>query len=115
MSNELLADFADWLDEWGVADATEPVNYADAFLQWRANAPLGSLSEDDIRTFLLDWCPRQLALPTEEAGEVCEAMVNFSLFLGHTRHLRGGPDHGRSLARLANSLEGAVRAGMRGG
>ena len=99
----------------GVADATESVNYADTFLRWRANAPLGSLSEDGIRTFLLDWCPRQLDLPTEEAGEVCEAIVNFSLFLGHTRHLRGGPDHGRSLARLANTLEGAVRAGMRGG
>lgn len=112
MSNELLADFADWLDECRAMDATELVNHADTFLRWRANAPLESLDDDDIRTFLLDWCPRQLALPAEVAGEVCEAMVEFSLFLGHMGRLRGGPERGRSLARLANTLGGAMRAAI---
>jgi hypothetical protein len=109
---ELLADFTDWLYECGAADATELVNHADRFLRWRANAPLESLNDDDIRSFLLDWCPRQLALPAELAGEVCEAMVEFSLFLGCMGRLRGGIERGRSLARLANTLEGAMRAAI---
>ena len=110
MSKELLADFTDWLDECGAADATELVKHADTFLRWRANAPLESLNEDDICTFLLEWCPRQRATPAELAGEVCEAMVEFSLFLGFTGRLRGGRQRGRLLARRANTLEHAMRA-----
>lgn len=56
--------------------------------------------------------PRQLALPTEVAVDVCEAMVEFSLFLGCMGRLRGGREHGRSLARLANTLEGAMRTAI---
>ena len=29
------------------------MNHAETFLRWRADAPLESLNEDDIRTFLL--------------------------------------------------------------
>lgn len=65
--------------------------------------------EDDILTFLLDWCPRHLALPAEVAGEVCEALVEFSLFLGHRGRLRGGFARGRSLARRTNTLRTAMR------
>lgn len=88
------------------------MKHAEAFLRWRANTRLETLDEDDIYTFLLEWCPRQLALPAEVAGEVCEAMVEFSLFLGHMGRLRGGRDHGRLLARLANTLESAMRAAI---
>lgn len=111
MSNELLADFTDWLDE-DAADARELVKHAEAFVRWRANTPLETLDEEDVYTFLLDWCPRQLELPADVAGEVCEAMVEFSLFLSHMGRLRGGPDHGRLLARLANTLESAMCAAI---
>lgn len=50
--------------------------------------------------------------PSELAGKVCEAMVEFSLFLGCLGHLRGGRERGRSLARLANTLEGAMCAAI---
>lgn len=112
VSNDLLADFTDWLDGCGAVGAAELVHHADTFLRWRADAPLESLHENDIRTFLLDWCPRELALPAEMAGEVCEAMVEFSFFLGCMGRLRGGLERGRSLARLANTLEGAMRAAI---
>jgi hypothetical protein len=112
MSTVLLADFADWLDEQRVGDGAKLVNHAGAFLRWRDAAPLESLNDDDLYTFLLDWCPRQLAIPAEVAGEVCEALVEFCLFLGWFGFLRGGPDHGRSLARLANTLGGAMRAAI---
>ncbi|WP_319454539.1 MULTISPECIES: hypothetical protein [unclassified Mycobacterium] len=113
MSQVLLANFTDWLDECGAGYVTEElVNHAEAFLRWRADAPLESLDDDDIRTFLLDWCPRQLALPAEAAGAACEAMVEFSFFLGCMGRLRGGVERGRSLARVANTLEGAMRAAI---
>lgn len=111
MSNELLADFTDWLDERGAAAATELVNHADTFLRWRAQASLESLNEHDIRTFLL-WCPRHFEVPAEWAGEMCEAIVEFSLFLVCMGRLRGGRERGRSPPRLANTLERAVCAAI---
>lgn len=119
MSNELLEEFTYWLeestyslDESDAADVTTLVKYTDTFLRWRADAPLALLTEDDVLTFMVDHCPRELALPAEHAGDVCEAMVEFCLFLGLTRRLRGGPDQGRLLARRANKLESAVCAAI---
>jgi hypothetical protein len=112
MSDELLADFTDWLDESDEPDVLALVDHAETFLRWRADAPLASLTEDDVLTFMLDHCPRQLALPAESAGDVCDAMAEFCMFLGQTRRLRGGPDQGRLLARRANTLERAMRAAI---
>lgn len=112
MTKTLLADFTDWLDESETVEPAELVNYANRFMRWRADAPLDSLSEDDIRNFLLDWCPRQRDLPAEVADGVCEAMVEFCLFLGYTRRLWGGVERGRSLARLANGLANPMRAAI---
>lgn len=112
MSNELLADFTDWLDESDEPDVMVLVSHAETFLRWRADAPLASLTEDDVLTFMLDHCPRQLALPAESAGDVCDAMMEFCMFLGQTRRLRGGPEQGRLLARRANNLERAMRAAI---
>lgn len=117
MSNELLAGFEEWLEQQDAesqdaGSMVELVRYAEGFVNWRADAPLETLDEDDIITFLLDWCPRQLAIPAEVAGEVCDAIVEFTLFLGHTWRLRGGPQQGRILARLANTLESAMRAAI---
>ncbi len=95
-------------------DVTELVIYADTFLRWRSDAPLESLSEDDIITFLLDWCPHHLALTAEMAGEVCAATVEFTYFLGCTGRLNGGRERGRLLARRANTLKNAMRVAIAG-
>lgn len=112
MSNELLSGFRESLEEQDMDDVVDLVRHAGRFLTWRADAPIESLDEDDVRSFLLDWCPRQPAMPAKVAGDMCEAIVEFTLFLGHTWRLRGGPQQGRILARLANTLESAVRAAI---
>ncbi|OBG82403.1 hypothetical protein A5699_06320 [Mycobacterium sp. E802] len=112
MTDELLDEFEDWLTESGNRNVSTAIRHTQAFLEWRAPAPLTSLDEGTVRTFLLEWCPRHLSLPADDSWEVCDALVEFILFLGHTHKLRGGPDAGRRLARATNGMADAMRAKM---
>ena len=112
MSDALIDEFADWLDERCPDDADVFAGHAESFLASRAGAPLESIGDSDIGTFLLDWCPRQLTLPADRSWEVCESVAEFVLFLGSTGRLRGGPDRARTLGRTALGLAGAMQAKM---
>ncbi len=112
MVNELIEEFADWLDELAVPDATGFADHAEMFLDWHAGAPVASLDEDAIRAFLLDWCPRHLSLPADQSWRVCEAVGEFIYFLGRTGHLRGGAERARRLQRKTVGLADAMRAKM---
>lgn len=105
MSKPLLAEFAECLDEGQFVDPAEVVRHVDTFLRWWSGGPLRSLTEEDIVTFLLDWCPRQADLSADAAGQMCDALMEFGLFLGKTGRLRGGRAHGRSLADIADTLK----------
>ncbi len=108
----MIEEFADWLEERGVPDASAVVADARSFLDWRADAPLTTLDEKAIRQFLLEWCPRHVNLPPDGSADVCKAVGEFVSFLGWTRRLRGGPERGRTLAGMANGLADTMRARM---
>ncbi len=112
MGNELINEFTDWLEDRDLPQAAVVASHAEMFLTWRESAPLAGLDEDDLREFLLSWCPRQLSLPAEESGEVCEAVGEFVFFLGSTGRLRGGPERGRSMMRAAIALTETMTARM---
>lgn len=112
VSDALIDEFADWLDERCPDDADVFAGHAESFLASRAGAPLESIGDSDIGTFLLDWCPRQFTLPADRSREVCEAVAEFVLFLGSTGRLRGGPDRARTLGRTALGLAGTMQAKM---
>ena len=84
MTNELIDEFSNWLVEAGAPDVVASVNYAETFLDWRANAPLPNIDESVIREFLLRWCPRQLNLPPGDSWRVCTSVAAFVDFLGYT-------------------------------
>jgi len=112
VSDELIEEFADWLDERCPRYADVFGDHAESFLVWRAEAPLETIGDNDIRTFLLDWCPRQLTLPADRSWEVCESVVEFVCFLGSTGRLHGGPDRARTLGRTAVGLADTMQATM---
>jgi hypothetical protein len=112
MTNDLIPGFEDWLSENRATDVGTFVSHAQAFLDWRADAPVLTIDEGEIRAFLLDWCPRHLSLPAEQSWEVCDAVAEFLLYLGETRRLRGGPERGRKLATLAVGLTDAMHTKM---
>lgn len=112
VSDALIDEFADWLDERCPDDADVFAGHAESFLASRAGAPLESIGDSDIGAFLLDWCPRQLTLPADRSREVCESVAEFVLFLGSTGRLRGGPDRARTLGRTALGLAGTMQAKM---
>lgn len=112
MADELIEEFEDWLSEQRLSDASAFVANADAFLSWRADAPLATLDDDSIRDFLLDWCPRHLSLPADQSWEVCESVAEFVRFLGWTGRLRGGREHARTLMRTAIDLTDTMTAKM---
>ncbi len=112
VTDSLIEEFADWLDERGVPDASSVVDDARGFLDWRADAPLTTLDENAIRQFLLEWCPRHLNLPPDQSPDICKAVGELVSFLGWTRRLRGGPERGRKLAGTATGLAETMRAKM---
>ncbi|WP_431239272.1 hypothetical protein ACQ86B_06055 [Mycolicibacterium aichiense] len=112
MSNELVQGFGAWLSEGLTPDVTVLVSHAETFLDWRADAPVQTVDEDDVRAFLLSWCPRHLSLPAEESRQVCNAVGQLLRYLGGIGRLRGGPDRGGKLAALALSLTDAMYARM---
>ncbi|MED5811886.1 hypothetical protein VST63_05890 [Mycolicibacterium sp. 050232] len=112
MTDGLLDEFEDWLAESGNNNVSTVVGHTRSFLEWREPAPLASLDEATVRTYLLEWCPRHLSLPADDSWAVCDALVEFILFLGFTCKLRGGAEAGRRLARATNGLAGPMRAMM---
>lgn len=109
---DLIEEFTEWLDEHGVPDADVLADHAERFVVWRGSAPLTTLNDDDVREFLLEWCPRQLTLPADRAGEMCEAVGEFVFFLGHTGRLRCGVDQARRMTRAAIGLTDTMTARM---
>jgi len=68
---ELIGGFADWLNERDAPDTAAFASHAEMFLDGRESAPLATLDDDDLREFLLGWCPRKLssvAVDHERAG-----------------------------------------------
>jgi len=112
VTNELIEEFTDWLDERGVPDVAAFVGHTQAFLDWREGAPLVTLDDATIRAFLLDWCPRHLSLPADESWEVCDSLGEFVYFLGCMGRLGGGPERARRLMRTAVGLADTMRAKM---
>ena len=104
MVDALIEEFTDWLEGRGAPDPVTLAGHAAMFLDWRESAPLTNLNDDDLREFLLGWCPRKLSIPAEESQEVCEAMAEFVFFLGSTGRMKGGPERARNLARTAIGL-----------
>ena len=108
----LIEDFTDWLDERDVPDADAFASHAELFLDWRGSAPLPTINDDDLREFLLGWCPRKLSIPAEDSREVCEAVGEFVFFLGSTGRMKGGPDRARSMQQTAVGLIGPMMLRM---
>ena len=81
-------------------------------LDWRGSAPLPTINDDDLREFLLGWCPRKLSIPAEDSREVCEAVGEFVFFLGSTGRMKGGPDRARSMQQTAVGLIGPMMLRM---
>lgn len=110
----LLDEFAGWLDR-PEAEGAELVGDAGLFLDWRYGYSTGVLdefSEDDITEFLLEWCPRKLSAPPEDAAGTCRAVGAFIEFLFRTRRLVGGVDRAARLMTLADDLAPAMRDAM---
>lgn len=112
MTNELIEEFTGWLDAADVGDVPAHASHAEMFLDWWASNPLDAIDDDALTTFLLEWCPRHLSLPANESAEVCEAVAEFTSFLGRTGRLTGGPDRARKLMRTAQGLTEAMREKM---
>jgi Plasmid pRiA4b ORF-3-like protein len=75
----LLERFAAWAGQRGAADA---VAMASSLLEYKSLAgdqDLGRWTSADLRDFLLEWCPRHLALPDDE---VPRAIPDVRLLLG---------------------------------
>lgn len=109
---DLIAEFTDWLGERDVPAAAALASHAEMFLNWRESAPLATLDDDDLRLFLLDWCPRQLSMPADESWQVCEAVGEFVFFLGLTGRLQGDAERARRLMRTAIGLTDTMAARM---
>ena len=112
MTNELIDEFSNWLVEAGAPDVVASVNYAETFLDWRANAPLPNIDESVIREFLLRWCPRQLNLPPGDSWRVCTSVAAFVDFLGYTGRLNGGPRAAEALIGITIELADAMESKM---
>jgi hypothetical protein len=109
---ELIEEFTDWLDERDAPDTAAFASHAEMFLNWRESAPLETLDHDDLREFLLGWCPRKLSMPAEESWEVCEAVAEFVCFLGATGRMDGGPERARAMMRTVIGLTDTMTVRM---
>jgi Plasmid pRiA4b ORF-3-like protein len=77
----LLDRFAAWAERHGAVDE---VGVAGSLLDYKsqyADGNLGHWSADDLRDFLLEWCPRHLALPEEDIPQAIPVVRAFLGFL----------------------------------
>lgn len=112
VADELIEEFANWLDALGVPEVAGFTDDAEMFLGQWAGTPLVDIDEDAIRAFLLDWCPRHLGRPADESRRVCEAVGEFVHFLGCTGRIRGGAERGRTLMRATIGMTDTMSAKM---
>lgn len=112
MTTQLIEEFTEWLAGSGATDSASLAGDAETFLQWRGSAPLKTLDDNAIRTFLLDWCPRQVTMPADRSREMCDAVAEFVNFLGCTGRLNGGAQRGRGLMRTAAGLADTMQTRM---
>jgi hypothetical protein len=110
----LVDEFGGWLD------GPEPeraalVGDVGVFLDWRYHYSSGVLDEfagGDITEFLLEWCPRKLSAPAEDAEGICQAVGAYLEFMAQTNRLVGGVDRAAALITLADDLIPTMRAEM---
>jgi hypothetical protein len=110
----LLDEFSSWLDS-SEPDRAELVGDVGIFLDWRQGYSSGVLDEfadADIEEFLLQWCPRKLSAPAEDADGMCQAVGAYVEFMGRTGRLVGGFDRAAALTTLADGLIPTMRAEM---
>jgi len=77
----LLERFAGWAEQQGAGDE---VGMAASLLDYKsacADGNLGRWTADDLRDFLLGWCPHQLAVPDGDVPRVIPAVGVFLGFL----------------------------------
>lgn len=113
----LLDAFEDWQRRRGVADDDAVGVAIDAALalDWKLSAGDGNLvswRREHVREFLLDWCPRKLGIPAEEARAIPEAFALFAAFLDETGRLAPGSSPVAHLTIAAASLAEEFVAAM---
>ncbi|MGV0870887.1 hypothetical protein [Mycolicibacterium sp. XJ879] len=110
----LFKDFGTWLSAADDPFPLDTVSAAEVFVDWfvaRDNS-LGAINEDDIVEYLLDWCPANMALTSEECHLCCASLGAFLEFLGDTGRLPAGTDRGNGLSHLALGLASAMHNTM---
>jgi hypothetical protein len=90
--DELGEAFAHWLNEH---DVPGDPNDAGLLMDWKwsyADGHLGRWSVGQVNEFLLEWCPRKVAVPAEVAEEIPISVAAFVEFLADTGLLAPGSD-----------------------
>ncbi|MPZ67279.1 MAG: hypothetical protein GEU83_17840 [Pseudonocardiaceae bacterium] len=99
-SDELLADYAGWLQRQSPlgTDAGD----ARLALDWKwgyAGGDLGTWTVADLDEFLLEWCPRKLSMPPDECADFPASIGVFCMFLAARGLLSAGSDRPKVLHR----------------
>ena len=103
----LLDEFDAWVAANRPPDDGQLLVNAGIFLDWRYTYSTGVLDdyrESDLAEFLLEWCPRKLSAPPEDAPAVCRAVAAFIEFLHASGRLAGGPGRAARLITVAEEL-----------
>ena len=90
--DNVLDEFAAWLQTVGDPYPDDSVANAAVFIDWRRRhfaADLAAFDEDDVVEFLLDWCPRRITMPAEASSWFCASIGALLEFLGNTGRLGG--------------------------
>jgi Plasmid pRiA4b ORF-3-like protein len=93
----LLGRFAAWAGQRGAADA---VGTASSLLEYKSldgDGDLGRWTAADLRDFLLEWCPRHLALPDDKVPRAIPDVRMVLGFLDQTGLLDPGGDRLQTL------------------
>jgi Plasmid pRiA4b ORF-3-like protein len=110
---ELLERFAAWAEQRDAADA---VGMASGMLQYKSqdgDGNLGRWTADDLRDFLLEWCPRYLAVPDEDVPRAIPATRAFLGFLDESALLDPESDPVRTLEATLDWIAPRFAAAMR--
>lgn len=102
--DELVERFQHWCRANNAsADAWD----LDLLLDWKVSWSDGRLDDwsvSHVEEFLLDWCPRKLSAPADQALQMADSIATAFTFLGEAGLLAAGSDPGETLARHARFL-----------